>query len=707
MAHQHQVVDSDIRFAINPITRAITRVEAKKSSLVVGDHNSERFTFEIPKIVEGHDMALCNVIRIHYLNTSSDNRSNQSLGVYEVDDFAPDPEDENILKFSWLISKKATKYVGPLAFTVQFACMTGFKVDYSWQSGVFSGITVSNAINAAEVVIEEYADILRQWWEQLYASSDLPITVMPVEDFEALNGNTRNGMLYILTDDPAVEDLKKIPGMESSITTLNTLHASLEEKVEDEVIPAIQENAENIKNIQGNQTDINTRLVNIEEDIVPVAQESAEKIEAVQSIQTAINTRVAILEEDVVPGIEKSMGALNTDVLRLGTEVSNTSTGLSAVRDAIAGIGSKWQWGEYTKLYEYDAATDTRAITFVTTGLYIIKAEYSNSSGDYRASIPVILDTSAKGGGSAVTSFSIPTENGIIDTYVIRSGAYDNSGNVVEIIPYLVDGSDKCNYSHTVKYTRLYGRRIYTNPITIGMSYKRPFVVTPITEIRGDVVLHYLRVMGVCRVESDDGSEDAKFEGYLYLNSAAPAAVTVTGTSVKSNKGVIETSLGDIEIIDDISVYGENAKVSVVDDNFTLYCENVATYTNSGSIYQDFALVDMNNNSSIPVTPLTEISGDNVMHYLRVTGRCTIGDRDGAMEKDFEGVLYLKSDSLVTFTAKGVSIKSNKGVLETSLGDIVIVDDIRPHDESDPGIYISVIDNTFTLYCAVVHEALG
>lgn len=707
MAHQHQVVDSDIRFAINPITRAITRVEAKKSSLVVGDHNSERFTFEIPKIVEGHDMALCNVIRIHYLNTSSDNKSNQSLGVYEVDDFAPDPEDENVLKFSWLISKKATKYVGPLAFTVQFACMTGFKVDYSWQSGVFSGITVSNAINAAEVVIEEYADILRQWWEQLYASSDLPITVMPVEDFEALNGNTRNGMLYILTDDPAVEDLKKIPGMESSITTLNTLHASLEEKVEDEVIPAIQENAENIKNIQGNQTDINTRLVNIEEDIVPVAQESAEKIEAVQSIQTAINTRVAILEEDVVPGIEKSMGALNTDVLRLGTEVSNTSTGLSAVREVVASIGLERQWGEYTKLYEYDIATDTRATTSVITGLYMVKAEYFTSSGDYRVSTTAMLDTAAKGNGSALTSFRIPTENGAVDNYIIRGGTVDPSGNVVDIVPYYINLSNQCDYSYAVKHIRLYGRRIYTNPVNVDMSYKRPFIVTPLTKISEDGVLYYLRVMGVYRVESDEGSVDSKFERYLYLNSAAPAAFTVTGTNVKSNKGVIETSLGDIVIIDDISIHGKNPKVSVVDDNFTLYCENVATYTNTGSIYQDFALVDMNNNSSIPVTPLTEISGDNVMHYLRVTGRCTIGDRDGAMEKDFEGVLYLKSDSLVTFTAKGVSIKSNKGVLETSLGDIVIVDDIRPHDESDPGIYISVIDNAFTLYCAVVHEALG
>ena len=139
MAHQHNVVDNDIRFTINPITRAITRADPKKSSLVVGDHNSERFTFEIPKMVEGHDMTLCNVVRVHYLNTSSDNKSIQSLGVYEVEDFGVDPDDETIMKFSWLISRKATEYAGPLSFTIQFACMTGFKIDYTWQTGIFSG----------------------------------------------------------------------------------------------------------------------------------------------------------------------------------------------------------------------------------------------------------------------------------------------------------------------------------------------------------------------------------------------------------------------------------------------------------------------------------------------------------------------------------------------------------------------------------------
>ena len=663
MAHQHQVVDSDIRFAINPITRAITRVEAKKSSLVVGDHNSERFTFEIPKIVEGHDMTLCNVIRIHYLNTSSENKSVQSLGVYEVDDFAPDPEDENILKFSWLISKKATKHVGPLAFTVQFACMTGFKVDYSWQSGVFSGITVSNAINGAEVVIDEYADILRQWWEQLYASSDLPITVMPVEDFEALNGNTRNGMLYILTDDPAVEDLEKIPGIEGNITGLNTRLVNVEEKIEDEIEPAIQ-----------------------------------------------------TITETKIPGIEHDIVTLNTDINRLDSEVKTNTVGLVDVRKAIKSIGSKLRYGEYTKLYEYNTDSDTRVTAKVITGLYMIRAEYINRETGYTASTSVILDTLDK--ESASTSFSVitNTETGAISQYRIGCKIV-NDRNVVKFIPYDVtnevstptdtDGFcvSKCNLKNDGSTEiKLYGRCLHINPVLVATNWDQPFIVTPITEASTNAVVNYLEITGTAKIESSSGSAAKEFEGLLILDSASPAEFAVTGVSVKSNKGVIETSLGDIEIIDDISVYGEDCTLSVVDNTFTLYCENVASYDHG--IYLQLETIDMNNASTFNVKPITEFSGDSVLHYLRVKGEYKLSDAHNnvATSRPFEGILYLDSASPAEFAVTGVSVKSNKGVIETSLGDIDITGDIsRDISILGEGCKFSVVDNTFTLYCAHAH----
>ena len=68
MAHIHSVFDSDTHFVIDPITRQLKNETSKKASVVQFDHNSECFTFELPRIIEGHDMTTCNVVQIHYLN---------------------------------------------------------------------------------------------------------------------------------------------------------------------------------------------------------------------------------------------------------------------------------------------------------------------------------------------------------------------------------------------------------------------------------------------------------------------------------------------------------------------------------------------------------------------------------------------------------------------------------------------------------------
>ena len=65
--HEHPVVDSDQRYVIDPATRNISNVSGK-NSIVQYDHDSEQFTFEIPRFVDGHDMSLCNATKVHYLN---------------------------------------------------------------------------------------------------------------------------------------------------------------------------------------------------------------------------------------------------------------------------------------------------------------------------------------------------------------------------------------------------------------------------------------------------------------------------------------------------------------------------------------------------------------------------------------------------------------------------------------------------------------
>lgn len=165
MSHEHNLVDSDSRFIIDSITRGIT-TENKKLKLMRDDHNFERYTFEIPRYIDGHDMSLCNDIRINYENISSANRTDISTGPYKVSD-ATIVEDKVV--FSWLLSRNTTKYAGTLQFSISFRCLTGSIIDYSWSTDTFKSITVSEVINnSSEAVVETYTDILAEWEERLF-----------------------------------------------------------------------------------------------------------------------------------------------------------------------------------------------------------------------------------------------------------------------------------------------------------------------------------------------------------------------------------------------------------------------------------------------------------------------------------------------------------------------------------------------------------
>lgn len=190
MSHEHIVKDSDKHFSIDPITRKITN-ESGKIILIQHDHNSEQFTFSVPKEVDGHDMSLCNRVKIHYLNVElakeltdngevkKDKDGNDILaptgtvykGVYETDAVQIDPEDESKVVCSWLISRNATQYAGELNFCVRYSCIddNGEEV-YGWSTDDFVGITVGDGIFNNDVIVEEYADILEKWRQELVLS---------------------------------------------------------------------------------------------------------------------------------------------------------------------------------------------------------------------------------------------------------------------------------------------------------------------------------------------------------------------------------------------------------------------------------------------------------------------------------------------------------------------------------------------------------
>lgn len=163
MEHKHGVIDKDTHFSIDPVTRAINNA-SKKTTLIQYDHNSERFTFELPRYIEEHDMSTCNRVEIHYLNADYKSKD-QNKGVYEVDDLKIDGDN---VTCSWLISHNATQLVGTLSFIVRFCCVTDEVVDYSWNTAIYSGVIISEGINASGFIATKYTDILAQWKKELF-----------------------------------------------------------------------------------------------------------------------------------------------------------------------------------------------------------------------------------------------------------------------------------------------------------------------------------------------------------------------------------------------------------------------------------------------------------------------------------------------------------------------------------------------------------
>ncbi len=166
MAHIHNVYDSDIHFKLDSKTRSFINESELKTLVAQGDHNSERFTFEMPRYIEGHDMTTCNRIEIHYININSTTKET-SEDIHIVDDMQASTDDENVAIFSWLLSNNASKYSGILNFMIKFKCLTNGEIDYQWSTLIYSKIQVGASYDNAEQVITPYSDVLEAWKQEL------------------------------------------------------------------------------------------------------------------------------------------------------------------------------------------------------------------------------------------------------------------------------------------------------------------------------------------------------------------------------------------------------------------------------------------------------------------------------------------------------------------------------------------------------------
>ena len=188
MAHFGRVYDTDNRFTIDANTRLIKNEMVNKTSVVQFDHNSERFSFELPRYIDGHDMSECNNVEVHYLNVSSETKQT-APGVYIVDDLQISPNNQEKVVCSWLISSGATIYAGILTFLIRYECRTGNVVDYAWNTAPHSQIYVTKGLYSSNDVLETYVDVIEQWKDSVMQTFAAEITAWKKEKAEELEAD--------------------------------------------------------------------------------------------------------------------------------------------------------------------------------------------------------------------------------------------------------------------------------------------------------------------------------------------------------------------------------------------------------------------------------------------------------------------------------------------------------------------------------------
>ena len=172
MAHIHDVYDTGKCFEINGISRFIKETSSTKLVLVQGDHNSEIITFKMPRYIDGHDMLLCNKIRVHYINVDT-KTNDSSADIYDVTDLALCEDCEDEVTFTWTVEAPATKYAGSLAFVIKFECVEEGNILYQWNTAKYIGINVLAGLDNSEGFVDKYSSVIDKWVNELRESANI------------------------------------------------------------------------------------------------------------------------------------------------------------------------------------------------------------------------------------------------------------------------------------------------------------------------------------------------------------------------------------------------------------------------------------------------------------------------------------------------------------------------------------------------------
>lgn len=136
--------------------RVIAVPEELRRLAVQHDHDIETYTFDCPRYWDEHDLSTMKIY-INYM--CPDN----TPGTFIAENIATDESDENIIHFTWTISRNVTTYKGDISFLV-CAKTTDEEGNekYHWNSELNKDCYVSEGLETTEVVLNNYPDIITQ-----------------------------------------------------------------------------------------------------------------------------------------------------------------------------------------------------------------------------------------------------------------------------------------------------------------------------------------------------------------------------------------------------------------------------------------------------------------------------------------------------------------------------------------------------------------
>ena len=212
MSHVHNIIDTDSHFYIDPVKRTVT-TKADKLYVVQYDHDSERFTFQVNRFVEEHDMTQCDRIEVHFTNTTR--RKDQRVDdVYHVK-IGDRSHDNDTFFFSWLVSSNATQLVGTLQFSISFICLDeNGEVSYEWSTTTNDTIQVLTKLENTELVKEKYPDLYNQLKQDILNSIPSSGGSVDPADIEQI-------VIDYLENNPPAKGEPGAPGQDGYSPTIN------------------------------------------------------------------------------------------------------------------------------------------------------------------------------------------------------------------------------------------------------------------------------------------------------------------------------------------------------------------------------------------------------------------------------------------------------------------------------------------------------